>query len=570
MAAGCFSALWCHRQPPSPSDDGIVSPVLAPTGATRPDSGSPSDNGGIRDATAIETTRPDASPSPGHVDTPVPTSTQGPLPTSSGILSPALIEAQPVSQHGPEGSVDALVPGHAEEVPLVSSTSHLRLDPAEAQKHIDRIRRFRILVMGRANAGKTTILQRVCNTTDQPEILNGKGEKLNATAVQGSLTRGEHNIEDELVFQSNPRFVFHDSRGFEAGSEQQFNMMKKFVMDRAKTSKLDERIHAIWFCIPLNESHRLVMAAERKFFDECDTGYVPVIVLLTKADTLSLDAVQELMNKGMSLDDAKQGAADVEKGMVNDCHVRVEDWLKKHKFPPKEYLSLTGMQSEGADCTSLLTCTANALKEEGLQQLLISTQQSNLELCMKFAILKTLKRHMNDQDNKLPYAIVALDLATWFPFVRNYSLDNIDCYSPWLAHQVVSFMSILVPLKEANSDNFSSLQPSISHPAQSLNIPTFSTTMQYSRQCIAEDGVGAILVFEYLYFLLQEKDGSNSLQEDLNLAAEEYKSSGIHAKVNKLIQAAFQNHGDDVETLCPILVKIAQQNQLSKMLDGRG
>ncbi|KAI6026816.1 hypothetical protein BKA83DRAFT_4491262 [Pisolithus microcarpus] len=127
-------------------------------------------------------------------------------------------------------------------------------------------------------------------------------------------------------------------------------------------------------------------------------------------------------------------------------------------------------------------------------------------------------------------------------------------------------MSILVPLKEANSDNFSSLQPSISHPAQSLNIPTFSTTMQYSRQCIAEDGVGAILVFEYLYFLLQEKDGSNSLQEDLNLAAEEYKSSGIHAKVNKLIQAAFQNHGDDVETLCPILVKIAQQNQLCKIL----
>ncbi|KIK26363.1 hypothetical protein PISMIDRAFT_95168, partial [Pisolithus microcarpus 441] len=248
--------------------------------------------------------------------------------------------------------------------------------------------RFRILVMGRANAGKTTILQRVCNTTDQPEVFNGKGEKLDATVVQGSLTRGEHNIEDELVFQSNPRFVFHDSRGFEAGSEQQFHMMKEFVMDRAKTSKLDERIHTIWFCIPLNESHRLVMAAERKFFEECDTGHVPVIVLLTKADALTLDAVQDLMNKGMSLDDAMKGAAEVEKGIINDCCVRVEGWLKKYKFPPKDYLSLTGMQREGAECTPLLTCTANALKEEGLQQLLISTQQSNLELCMKFAIMK--------------------------------------------------------------------------------------------------------------------------------------------------------------------------------------
>ncbi|KIK17282.1 hypothetical protein PISMIDRAFT_685397 [Pisolithus microcarpus 441] len=524
MAPGCFSALSCCRQPPSPSDDGIISPVLAPTGATQPNSGSPSDNGGIHNATAIETTRPGTSPSPGHVDTPVPASTQGLPPTSSGILSPVLTDARPMSQHDPEGSVDIPALGHAEEVPLVSSTSHLRLDPAKAQEHIDRISRFRILVMGRANAGKTTILQRVCNTTDEPEIFNGIGEKLDATVVQGSLTRGEHDIEDELVFQSNPRFVFHDSRGFEAGSEQQFNTMKKFVMDRAKTSKLDERIHAIWFCIPLNESHRLVMAAERKFFNECDTGYVPLIVLLTKADTLTLDAVQELMNKGMSLDSATKGALEVEKRIVNDCLMRVEGWLKMLNFPPKEYLSLTGMQSEGAECTSLLTCTANALKEEGLQQLLISTQQSNLELCMKFAIMKTLKGYMNKQDDKPPHAIVAFRLARWFPY------------------------------------------PSISHPAQSLTIPTFSTTMQCSRQCIAEDGVGAILVFEYLYFLLQVKDGRNGLQEDLNLAAKEYKRSGIHAKVNKLIQEAFQNHGDDVEILCPILVKIAQQNQLCKIL----
>jgi hypothetical protein len=30
--------------------------------------------------------------------------------------------------------------------------------------------RFRILIIGRANAGKTSILQRVCDTTESPEI----------------------------------------------------------------------------------------------------------------------------------------------------------------------------------------------------------------------------------------------------------------------------------------------------------------------------------------------------------------------------------------------------------------
>ena len=31
---------------------------------------------------------------------------------------------------------------------------------------------FRILVIGRANAGKTTLLKRVCNTLEDPRIYN--------------------------------------------------------------------------------------------------------------------------------------------------------------------------------------------------------------------------------------------------------------------------------------------------------------------------------------------------------------------------------------------------------------
>ncbi|KAI5996731.1 hypothetical protein EDD15DRAFT_2249857, partial [Pisolithus albus] len=217
-----------------------------------------------------------------------------------------------------------------------------------------------------ANAGKTTILQRVCNTTEQPEIFNGKGERVDPTVVEGRQQRDYHNIEDELVFRSNPGFVFHEG-GFGVGNGELFNMMKEFVMDRVNASELDKRIHAIWFCIPLNEKHRMAMTAENRFFNECDTGHVPVIVVLTKADTLACDAIQELMGKGMSLDDAMKQAAEVEKRMADDCCVRVKDLLKECKFPPKNYPSLTGMQ---ADYQPLLTRTTVALKE-GLQQFLI-------------------------------------------------------------------------------------------------------------------------------------------------------------------------------------------------------
>jgi len=55
----------------------------------------------------------------------------------------------------------------------------VRMDPAEVRKHFERIGHFRILVLGRSNAGKTTLLQRVCNTKELPEIYNAKGEKVN-------------------------------------------------------------------------------------------------------------------------------------------------------------------------------------------------------------------------------------------------------------------------------------------------------------------------------------------------------------------------------------------------------
>ena len=49
---------------------------------------------------------------------------------------------------------------------------------------------FRILVIGRANAGKTTLLQRVCNTTEDPCIYD---DKKNLVSV--------HKPEDEFRFQ---------------------------------------------------------------------------------------------------------------------------------------------------------------------------------------------------------------------------------------------------------------------------------------------------------------------------------------------------------------------------------
>jgi len=46
------------------------------------------------------------------------------------------------------------------------------------------------------------------------------------------------------------------------------------------------------------------------------------------------------------------------------------------------------MENNNADCGPLLECTTEALGEEAMQMLLISTQQTNLALCIKYAVKK--------------------------------------------------------------------------------------------------------------------------------------------------------------------------------------
>ncbi|KAI6112073.1 GTP-binding protein [Pisolithus croceorrhizus] len=242
------------------------------------------------------------------------------------------------------------------------------------------IKRFRVLVMGRANAGKTTILQRVCNSTDKPEVFDGKGNKVY------SYKRGHHDIKHELVFKSNPGFVFHDSCGFEAGSTQQFDQMRSFVVDRAATKKVNDHVHAIWFCIPMTDCHRTVTAAEKKFFNECDTGHVPVIVLLTKVDALYLTAVMELLDQGLTIVEAEGRAAEKQEELLEKWLAHVKDELDKCKYKPKGYVTLQEMHQEKADCTVLMSSTANVMNKEGLQMILISTQQSSILLCIEYAV----------------------------------------------------------------------------------------------------------------------------------------------------------------------------------------
>jgi len=66
--------------------------------------------------------------------------------------------------------------------------------------------------------------------------------------------RGIHDIKNQLIFKSNPQFIFHDSHGFESGSLDEIKTVKSFIAKRARTRELPEQLHAIW-CSGYDSTH---------------------------------------------------------------------------------------------------------------------------------------------------------------------------------------------------------------------------------------------------------------------------------------------------------------------------
>ncbi|KAG2052575.1 hypothetical protein BDR06DRAFT_957630 [Suillus hirtellus] len=382
------------------------------------------------------------------------------------------------------------------------------MDPSEIR---EKIGRFRILVIGRANAGKTTILQRVCNTRENPEIYNSAGEKIDDTVLKASRERGLHNIENEMVFQSNPGFIFHDSRGFEAGGESEFNIVKAFIADRSKEARLRDQLHAIWYCIPMDEACRSFTQGEIKFFSQCDTGSIPVIVLFTKFDALYDEAYAQLRKKGTPWKDAKGLAPKhAEESFAIGWQLKFLYDSKKIQRPPKCHICLPNMDRDDADCGSLIEQTAGALDNDTLQQLFVSTQKTNLEICMKYAVEKSLMRHLDfaETPTSKDYERMVGASGDWFPHIDLNWRHRAEMRS-----KLLSTASDSSPLE---------------------NIVQLCSAL--------------VIVFEHSFYIFDKRRHQRQSIPSLYVALEQYMASQHAAAVREGVSAAVQAYEEAVAT----------------------
>ncbi|KAF8799074.1 hypothetical protein BYT27DRAFT_7202008, partial [Phlegmacium glaucopus] len=294
-------------------------------------------------------------------------------------------------------------------------------------------------------------------------------------------------------------------------------MVQEFIKERSKAKNVKEQLHAIWYCIPTSDD-RPITAAEKKFFNECGTGLekieeeekydweyslreyyqvqIPVIVLWTKTDSLDVAKIKELMKEGRSRSEAMQEAP--QKAWV-DYESNIYPLFDRFKYPPKAYVVFRKMHEPGADCRDLIEKTTAALSTEELQQLFLSTQQNNVEVCIKYGV----KRLLNQVESTLLRYFKKSE-GNWA-----YFMATVLRYFPQIVDSISKIMS-----------------PILSNLSAKFNL-------KEATYC----AIVAAIIGHLSFFLHQE---SPSTKNSLERAAQIYQHSTSDASVKQAIEKIFE------------------------------
>ncbi|KAG9002016.1 hypothetical protein FRB94_004166 [Tulasnella sp. JGI-2019a] len=282
----------------------------------------------------------------------------------------------------------------------------------------DEIARSRILIIGKANAGKTSILRKICGETDVPIVRDANGNRItDLETLDPTLNRGGHDIECEIIYPSRPGFAFHDSRGIEAGSTEEMDMVAKFIARRSKSPPKD-RVHAAWICFPLDNARPLGEAEMRMLDLGPNPGDVPAVVVFTKYDGLESTTLNNLRHEGhLSLREAFRAMSGAAERLFK------EHWLNRIYIvePPKPpFVRLRDLHKPEGQCDALMKCTADVLKDnKPAQKLFVTAQKYDLEARLEYAIEDVVELLLNTTYYERRHALGMLvhRVLTWMPHV---------------------------------------------------------------------------------------------------------------------------------------------------------
>ncbi|THV00505.1 hypothetical protein K435DRAFT_964033 [Dendrothele bispora CBS 962.96] len=120
----------------------------------------------------------------------------------------------------------------------------------------------------------------------------------NISKEQTGVQHGRAGVADinrEYTSPSNPRFILHDSQGFEAGSAVNWGTVQSFIKAKCEEKELKNRLHAIWLCLETPRTgSRLLETGDQNLLRTAQELQIPVIVVFTKYDVLFNEKYNEL------------------------------------------------------------------------------------------------------------------------------------------------------------------------------------------------------------------------------------------------------------------------------------
>lgn len=242
------------------------------------------------------------------------------------------------------------------------------------------VKAFRILVCGKTGVGKSTLINKVFG--------------VEMTGESKSYDQGVHDINEAFESPLHPGLLIHDSRGWQAGSDTELDLIAKFLRHRAFQQDPAKALHVIWFCVDADVS-RIEEADKRTFATIAQFSHqVPVFVIGTKKDKLTgyrkMKLLEELMEKTNDYKEAKKLADEQANMMAQAQFDELRNQLSQiEHYKADGYCCLS--KDDDAGVKDLLSQTLGLIVDERVRLFCVAAQVVDVEQKINSAITECMR-----------------------------------------------------------------------------------------------------------------------------------------------------------------------------------
>ncbi|KAH8896881.1 hypothetical protein GQ53DRAFT_639405 [Thozetella sp. PMI_491] len=242
------------------------------------------------------------------------------------------------------------------------------------------VKAFRILVCGKTGVGKSTLINKVFG--------------VEMTEESKTYEQGVHDINVAFESPRHPGLLIHDSRGWQAGSDAELDLIAKFLRHRAFQEDPAEALHVIWFCLDSDVS-RIEEADKRTFATIAQySHHVPVFVVGTKKDKLTSyrknQLLDELMEKIGDYKESKRLAEEKANKMAEEQFAELRSQLSQiEHYKADGYCCLS--KNDDAGVKDLLSQTLGLIADERVRLFCVAAQVVDVEQKINSAITECMR-----------------------------------------------------------------------------------------------------------------------------------------------------------------------------------